>query len=227
MDINPVQKILDDFKEIKINRDVLTIQLKKAQKDIRVLKLTNDDVIKARWVMSEVQLLTQKRFKDKFENLITLAIQSIWDRPLRFCLEFEQKRNQMQCNILLKETVNGVERVYADLENEMGGSMLDVISFMARIILWSLERPRSRNVIILDEPMKNMGELILFGGQIIREISHKLKFQLIIITHDKELIDIADKAWQVTHDGNKSHLKLFKDGDAYRDECEEVQKNVC
>jgi DNA repair exonuclease SbcCD ATPase subunit len=222
-----VQEILDDFKKIKINRDILTGQLKKFKKDIRVLKLTNEDVIKARWVMSEVQLLTQKRFKDKFENLITLAIQSIWDRPLRFCLEFEQKRNQMQCNIILKETVDGVERVYADLENEVGGSMLDVISFMARIILWSLERPRSRNVIILDEPMKNMGELILFGGQIIREISHKLKFQLIIITHDKELIDIADKAWQVTHDGNKSHLKLVKDGDAYRDECEEAQKNVC
>ncbi|MFA7100086.1 MAG: hypothetical protein WC143_08440 [Eubacteriales bacterium] len=223
-----VQEILDDFKKIKINRDILTEQLKKFKKDIRILKLTNEDVIKARWVMAEVQLLTQKRFKDKFENLITLAIQSIWDRPLRFCLEFEQKRNQMQCNIILKETVDGVERVYSDLENEMGGSMLDVISFMARIILWSLERPRSRNVIILDEPMKNMGELILFGGQIIREISHKLKFQLIIITHDKELIDIADKAWQVTHDGNKSYLKLVKDyGEIYGDIEETKKENVC
>lgn len=207
-----VQEIVDSFRDIKMEYGLLVDRRKQAKKKLRRLKLLQEDLLKARYVLVEVQQLTQKRFKEKFESLITLAIQSVWDRPLRFCLEFEHKRNQMQCNILVKEIVDDVERIYDDLKNEVGGSMLDVIAFAGRIILWSLEQPRSRNVIILDEPMKNMGELIILGGQIIREISHNLGFQLIIITHDKELIEIADKAWSVMHDGNKSHLKLLKEG---------------
>lgn len=206
-----VQKIVDDFRDIKTEYDILVDRRKQIKKKLRRSKLLQEDLLKARYVLVEVQQLTQKHFKEKFESLITLAICSVWDRPLRFCLEFEQKRNQMQCNIVVKETVDGVERVYDDLKNEVGGSMLDVIAFAGRIILWSLEQPRSRNVIVLDEPMKNMGELIVLGGQIIREISHNLGFQLVIITHDKELIEIADKAWLISHDGNKSHLKLIKD----------------
>jgi ABC-type transporter Mla maintaining outer membrane lipid asymmetry ATPase subunit MlaF len=178
---------------------------------LRRLKLNQEDVIKARYVLVEVQQLTQQRFKEKFESLITIAIRNVWDRSFRFCLEFENKRNQMQCNIVVKETVDGVERVYNDLKNEVGGSMLDVIAFAGRIVLWSLENPKSRNVIVLDEPMKNMGELIILGAQIIREISHNLGFQLIIITHDKELIDIADKAWVVSHSNGKSNLELIKE----------------
>lgn len=73
--------------------------------------------------------------------------------------------------------------------------------------MWSLENPKSRGVIILDEPMKNMGDLIVLGGEMLREIAHKLGLQLIIITHEKELIDIADKAYHVKHDGYSSHVK--------------------
>jgi ABC-type transporter Mla maintaining outer membrane lipid asymmetry ATPase subunit MlaF len=139
-----------------------------------------------------------------------MAIQSVFDRPLKFNLEIERKRNKMECRLVVTETVNGQERIYDSLEDDVAGGLIDVISFAARIVLWSLQNPRSRNVMIFDEPMKNMGKLISMGGQVLREISHKLNFQIIIVTHDDALIEIADRSYQVTHDGNKSHLHLVK-----------------
>ena len=202
-----VDGIVSSFMQSKVKYSLLVEDCKNKEQKIIEYKTSVENLSQARWIMSEVQ----KRFKERFENLITLAIQSVFDRPFRFCLEFERKRNQMECQVIIKEIVNGNERVYEELEDEVGGSLIDIVSFAARVVLWSLEKPRSRNVIILDEPMKNMGQLIFLGGQILKEISHRLKFQLIIITHDKQLIDIGDKAWEVTHDGNESHLKLVKE----------------
>lgn len=215
--MNRINQIHQDFLSVKAKRNLLRENFDENKKKIEVLRTSVEDLVKARWVITEVQRLTQEKFKDKFENLISLAIQNVYDRPITFHLEFERKRNQMECSISLKETVNGKERIFSDIEYDVGGGMIDIISFVSRIVLWNLEKPRSRNVIILDEPMKNMGKLIDIGGQILREISHKLKFQLIIVTHDQALIEISDKAWQVEHDGNKSHIKLVKGTDEIKE----------
>jgi ABC-type glutathione transport system ATPase component len=205
-----VADIQAQFSEARVRRKFLQDSLDdKIEKAVTAKELVANQV-KARWVLTEVAQLTQTKFKAKVESLVTMAIQSVFDRPFQFHLEFERKRNKMECRPVVTEIVDGQERIYEDPENDMGGGAMDIISFAFRIVLWSLERPPSRNVIILDEPMKNMGKLITLGGQVLREISHKLGFQLVIITHEDELIDIADRSYQVLHDGNKSRVELVK-----------------
>ena len=205
-----VQEIQNQLNEFAVRKKVLEKSLDDKLEKILAEKESVENLTKARWVLTEVSQLTQKKFKAKVESLVTMAVQSVFDRPFKFHLEFERKRNKMECYPIVTEIVDGVERVYEDPENDMGGGAMDIISFAFRIVLWSLEKPSSRNVIILDEPMKNMGKLITLGGQVLREISHKLGFQLILITHDDELIEIADRSYEVTHDGNKSSVMLVK-----------------
>ncbi|MFA5208222.1 MAG: hypothetical protein WC428_06295 [Candidatus Paceibacterota bacterium] len=205
-----IQEIQSEFSGAQANCKLLEHQLERKKSQFESLKKLVDIQTKARWILVEVSQNTQKRFKDRVESLVTMAIQSVFDRPLKFSLEIERKRNKMECRLLVTETVDGQERIYDNLGDDVAGGLIDVISFAARIVLWSLQNPRSRNVMIFDEPMKNMGKLISLGGQVLREISHKLNFQIIIITHDDELIEAADRSYQVTHDGNKSHLKLVK-----------------
>lgn len=185
--IESLQKDLDD-KEIQINQKMVLV----------------DDLTKAQWVLTEVQKKTQEKFKTKIESLVTMAIKAVYDRPFGFELLFERKRDKMEIQPLIYEVVNGKKEYYEDPENELGGGIVDVCSFALRVVLWTMEKPRSRNVFILDEPGKNLGDLILLFGTILREISHNLGFQLIIITHEEELMEIADRAWQVTHDGRES-----------------------
>ena len=205
-----IQEIAAEFAGIQANYRLLDQQFKQKKQQAEILKKQIDIQQKARWIITEVAQNTQQRFCIKFENLVSMAIQSVFDRPLQFCLEIERKRNKMECSMMIKEVVNGQERIYDDIEGDIGGGVIDVVSFACRIVLWSLQNPRSRNVLIFDEPGKNLGILLPLFGQMVVEISRKLGFQIIIITHDISLMEIADRSYQVTHDGNKSSVKLVK-----------------
>jgi DNA repair exonuclease SbcCD ATPase subunit len=169
-----------------------------------------DDLTQAQWLLTEAQKLTQERFKEKIESLVTMAIKSVYDRPFGFELIFERKRDKMECRPVIYEIVGGEKEYYDDAENELGGGIVDICSFALRIVLFTLEKPRSRNVFILDEPGKNLGQLITLFGQMLREVSHELGLQLIIITHEDALIEISDRSWSVDHDGRESHVTLLE-----------------
>jgi hypothetical protein len=199
--MNEVQDCVDQFQEVEAKHKFLSASLVEKRVKIEDRTSLRDDLVKARWVVSEVARLTQERFKERVETLVTMAIQSVFDRPFGFELVFEQKRNKMECRPVIYEMVGDRRVPYEDPQDDVGGSLIDIISFALRIVLWSLEKPSSRNVIILDEPMKNMGRLVSLGGRVLREVSSKLGFQLIIITHDQELGDIADRVFTVRHNG--------------------------
>lgn len=202
-------EIVQEFAEAKARHRLLKENLDGLAEKILDEKEQVDQKIKARWVLTEVATITQKQFKTRVETLVTMAIRAVFERPFKFLLEFERKRNKMECRPEIKELVNGKWRTY-DPTEDMGGGIVDIISFALRIVLWSLEKPRSRNIIIFDEPMKNLGKLVTLSGQILKEISHKLNFQLIIITHEDALIEVADRAYYVSHDGDQSHIELAK-----------------
>jgi DNA repair exonuclease SbcCD ATPase subunit len=181
--------------------------LKQTQKEKRIeLESITEEIehnTKARWVLTEVAKLTQERFKKRVESLVTMAIRSVFDRPFDFSLIFSRERNRFVCTPIITEGDN--EYIPKD---DMGGGIIDLISFAFRVVLWSLEQPRSRNIFILDEPMKFVGKggLLMKAGQMIMEISHKLGFQVIMVTHEPELAAIADAAWLVEYKGGKSKI---------------------
>lgn len=187
-----------------------------------------DNLNKASWVLTEVQKKTQERFKEKIEGLVSLAIKSVYDRPFGFELVFERKRDKMEIKPLIYEIINNKKEYYEDAENELGGGIVDICSFALRVVLWTMETPRSRNVFILDEPGKNLGALLPLFGQMLREISHKLNFQLIIITHDDALTEMADRVFVVSHDGRESHVSLMankkEEKNIYFDETKEISE---
>lgn len=189
-----VEQCVLDFQSAKTKADLFAQQLAEKQDLIKTKKQRVEDLIKARWVLTEVQKITQSKFKERVESLVTLAIRSVFGPVYKFVLEFERKRNKLECTPVVME---GQDR-YSPKDDE-GGSLVDIIALAFRIVLLSLEKPKSRPTIFLDEPMKNMGDMIDLGGKVLREISHKLKFQLIIITHSKELMAIGDRVYEVIH----------------------------
>lgn len=198
--------LIERYNFLKAKREVLIGDLGKLLDDQDQFERSRDKHIKAKWVITEVAKLTQERFKKRVEELITSAIQSVYDRKFEFKLIFEIKRNKLEC----RPTIYENDKEY-DPEYDKGGGLVDIISFAFRVVLWSLESPRSRPVFILDEPMKNLGkgELLQRAGEMLREISHKLKFQLIIITHEPLLAEIADRTFEVSHNGKVSTVVMI------------------
>lgn len=200
------KSLLEEFVAIKTQRDILAANLRQKCLALATAKALNATQVKARWVITEVQAQTQRRFQDQVESLVTMAIQSVFSRPFTFHIEFERYRNRLACKTMVKEG----DRVYDDPEYDLGGGVLDIVSFAFRVVLWSLQTPRSRAVIVFDEPMKNMGALIDLAGKVFWEISHKLNLQLIIVTHDEKLIEIGDRVFRITHDGTKSQVEIIR-----------------
>lgn len=169
------------------NKDKLLLKSEGLKKDY-------DDYKKAKWVISKVVEKTQQNFKDRVESLTTLMIRSIFDEPFEFKLIFEEKNNQLECR---PAVFDNNDEYRAD--TDMGGSIVDVISFALRIILWSVENPQTRAVFFLDEPFRFVGRNTMLDrcGKLLRDISYKLNVQLIIITHESHLVEIADRAFHV------------------------------
>jgi len=183
---------------------LLKNQLSGKHASLEVKETYLENLRNARWVITEVVKSTQLQFKNYVETLVTKCISSIFDRDFEFVLDYEIKANKTYIQPLIKEGDNELQIPKED----MGVSILNMLSFALRVVLWSLERPRSRAVFILDEPMRDMGKgkELDRAGDVLRELSQRLKFQLIIITHESQLGRIADRVFEIGHNGEHSFL---------------------
>jgi len=150
-----------------------------------------------REVINITSVLSQEKLKDIIEGLVNQAMQPVFGEDTRFEIEGKIQRNQPE--ILLHLDVNGNKVSFKD---EEAGGMLDIISFALRIVFWAISPIRNSNTIILDEP----GMLELFG-QTIKHLSEQLGLQFIIVTHEDQLSDIADKTFYVTKKDGISNVE--------------------
>ena len=184
-------------------KSLLEEQIEDARIEHKEKQEEYDDLTKARWLLAEASKLTQVKIRGYMESLVTMAINAVFEhRDLKFLVDFDIKRNKSECFLRVQE---GDWEPYIPKEDE-GGGIIDVISFALRVVLWSLEEPRSRALFYLDEPGKWVGrELVDRFGQMIREVSEKLKIQIIMNTHEEELAVIGDRKFFTEHkDGMSS-----------------------
>lgn len=195
------RKILD---KKKTELEVLKQQRIEKEEDVKQMKLYLEKLTKAKWLLSEAHKRTQNNFKGYVQNLVTLAINSVFqDRVFKFLVDFEIKRGKPECLLRVQE---GDSEPYFP-KDEMGGSIVDIICFALRIVLKSLEVNKTRKVVMLDEPFKHTGELSSLAGEMLKKVSKKLGLQILMITHDSKLAQISDKIFNVSHNGVHSVIK--------------------
>lgn len=164
-----------------------------------------DDYTEARRIILAVAKETQAEVAAYIESMVTLAVQSVFkERDYRFVVQFVQRKNRTEVELLVRDG-EGKEPYYP--QDEQGGGLIDIISFALRVVLWSLQPKRSRNVLILDEPFKFTGKYIEMAGAMLKEVSKKLGMQIIMVTHSSELAGVADRAWLVQREGDRSIVR--------------------
>ncbi len=197
-----LRKKVNNLNYVKKN---LSNEIEKNEEKINELKNVLETCIKARWVLSEVVENTQGNFKRKVENLTTIALRVIFDRNFEFKFIFEKKGNKIGARPVTLE--DGEEFIPKD---EMGGSILNVIGFMMQIIFIVLEKPNRRKTLFLDEPFHWLGDYKKRAATMLKEISEKLGIQILLVTHDIELAEIADVIYHVKIKDKKSKVELYE-----------------
>ena len=148
----------------------------------------------AREVIRIVGLSTQSQLQFHISDIVSMALDAVFPDPYQMKVEFVQRRNKTECDLSF---VRGGMQI--DPMTASGVGTVDVATFALRIASWTMMRPRTRNTIILDEPMRFLSaEYQERASVMIKEISQKLGIQFIIITHEQVLTTFADKIFEVS-----------------------------
>ena len=163
-----------------------------------------EDSQKAAEIIHAVAKSTQEELEFHLSDIVTMAMRGVFENGPSLSVSFVSRRGQIEVDMGFEEDGH-----IGDPLNDDGGGLVDVAAVALRFSCWTLNRKRTRPVIILDEPLKWLkgSDLPYKGARIIKEISEKLGLQIIMISHDPELIEGADKVIRV---GRKQRRSIIK-----------------
>lgn len=198
----PLAEIATELRHRKGRRDQLQSMLDSEKQSLAESQENLCRQEKAQAIIQTVAQQTQQQLEYHVSELVTLAMQAVFEDPYEVKLEFVQKRKKTECEIWFERDGERVHPL-----TSAGGGAVDVAALALRLSLWCLHYPRTRPVILLDEPLRFLSvDLQEKASIILRELSHRLGLQLIIVTHEEELQTAAHKTFRVTKSGADSRL---------------------
>lgn len=187
--IEAYRRLLEQQKgqRLRIQKDIKDTE-QSVKNRIRQLRLHE----KAREIIREVGLKVQQQLQYHISDITSLAMEAVFHDPYKLSVNFVERREKTECDLLFERDGERVDPLSAT-----GGGVVDVAAFALRVASWSMQTPRSRNVIILDEPMRFLStDHQEQASVVIKEISQKLGIQFIIVTHEPILASYADKVFE-------------------------------
>ena len=128
---------------------------------------------------------------DKMAGLVTYGLKTIFeDQNLTFNPVITKKNDRIY--IELRTANNGVEGEFGSF----GGSVAVIESFLLRVIC--MLKMKLARVIILDETFASVGsDYIKNTSKLVGELSRKLGLDVLLVTHQPEFKDYADKVYRL------------------------------
>ena len=170
-----------------LNKDLLTNKEKLEQLNKKL-----PSIEKAQALLQTIAQDTQNQLKFHIQDIVDTGLDTCFPGQYVCKIDFISKRNKTECEIyLLDDDGNRVNPL-----DDNGGGLSDIVSFSLRMASWAISS--TDNLIVLDEPFKFLSkELRPLAGNLLKELSNKLNLQILMVTHDEEMIDIADKIFVV------------------------------
>lgn len=196
MDISSIRSSVD--RSISV-REYSIKQLSKHEKDLKFLTEELADHKKIRETYQQAAVSTQSYLEKHLSLIVTNALQSVFfEKDFQFRVKFDKKRNATECELVVIQ--DGEEY---DIIEDKGFGVADIASFALRVAYVLLDSVD--NVLILDEPLRHLDRTRMsYASKMIKELSHKLNMQFIIVTHSKELIEHADKIINIEYKNGES-----------------------
>jgi DNA repair exonuclease SbcCD ATPase subunit len=199
-----IQLLRNKLEQQKGSRDTVLLSLKTLQKEIEEKRISLHKHEEAREIIRKVGMETQQQLQYNITDIVSLALDSVFDNPYKFSCDFVQRRQKTECDLYFEREGNRIDPLTAS-----GVGAVDVASFALRIASWSMANPRTRNTIILDEPFRFLSEDHQEqAGLMLKEISKKLGIQFLVVTHNPILAEVADRTFNISIKKGISFVKV-------------------
>ena len=201
--MNNIQPIRYAVERLKGERDRVTADAEASETKVATYRLNAERVEEARAIIQTVAQATQKELEYHVSEIVSLALAAVFEHPYSLRLMFVPRRNKTEADILFERDGEQFKPIDAT-----GGGAVDIAAFALRVAMWSLRRPRSRNVLILDEPFRFLSrDLQGMASRMLTEVSGRLGLQIIMVSHNPELIEGANRYFEVELKKGKSYVK--------------------
>lgn len=187
---------LDGYKkkiqEAQGKRDALIEMKEEATSSKEKLIRKQQSIDEAQSFFQVIAKETQEQIRIHVEDLVESCLNTCFPGEYEFHLDFVLKRGKTEANLVLCND-------YTELSTtgSTGGGVVDLLSFGLRMAALSVSN--TDNVLILDEPFKNLSRgLRPLAAEMLQSMSEKLDLQMIIVTHDEYITDVADRVYTVS-----------------------------
>lgn len=191
MNFEKIEKLFNQSKGVKS-------QIQKQLQETKDLKKYSEKKLKlieeAQVFLQSVAQSTQEKLKFQIEDIVNLALESVFPDEYLFQMNFEVSRGKTEAELVFQDKRTGQT---IDPMEASGGGVVDLTCFALRIAAFALESGTD-NLIILDEPFKFISrDLQERAGEILKTLSKKMNLQILMVTHIPEFIEVADKVFEV------------------------------
>jgi len=199
-----MNKIEQVFLKVNEDRSKLMGQVELLEKQIQDVRTEHDETEKQYKIGEQVidalrkySVLMEQTLRKKLDNVITYGLNCIFGQGYESCLEFSISRGQAMLQSMVRNTLGKVEFI-ADVEDGNGEGMSNVVSLIYRVLVLSLYRPMQKQILWLDECFRNLDDnKIESAGEFLRYLCDRLGMQMVLITHQKQLLEIGEKCYEL------------------------------
>ena len=191
MNIETIKDIFHKCKGIKfqLDKEIEEAGSKKEQLENRLKLIENSQAF-----LQKIAQETQEHLKFQIEDIVNLALETCFPGEYTFQILFNISRGKTEAELVFLDQKTGRQ---VDPMEASGGGVVDLTTFALRIACYALEQGTD-NVIVLDEPFRFLSrDLQQRAGEILKMLSKKMNLQIIMVSHIGEIIDVADKVFEV------------------------------
>lgn len=186
--------------EAMLKKDIASIKGKMSS-----LETMNENLERVIVILTQAAITSRDNARVHFEKIITDALQFVsQSKDYEFVIKELTGRAKASYEFYIKSTVNGVECIQKP-EDANGGGFVDIISVAAKYAYLEIfNDPKIMSgTLLYDEPGKMISEqMSIKFAEYIKFLGNHYGRQTIMVTHNDNLSNVADKTFVVRKDRN-------------------------
>ena len=148
----------------------------------------------------------RRNFEHSLATIVSEGLSFVFGEELQVLIQTATRADMSAVDFIMKR--NGQEE---DILDGQGGGYINIIAFLLRVLLIVAARPLLRYVLILDEPFAHLSQEFRHSlAEMMAALIDRLDFQALMITQEREYVDVADVAYRAEIVRGAAQLTLLK-----------------
>lgn len=178
---------------------------KELKSEIEDLGTLVEDLDRVTLLLNSMGEDRQFKAQQQIEELVTRGLQTIFDSTLSFHIVQSTRGKSVIVDFIVRTTLPR-SVVDTPVLDARGGGLAATIGFLLRLVVLLLSKgTRSENILVLDETFAHVSaEYLPAVGEFLQEVKDKTGIQILMVTHQPELAEFADRVYRFSTEDGKT-----------------------